>query len=139
MDRKPIQTWTSLHELSEIKKGCYKTYMVTYQFGDWIKAGVHLRAEFMGSGPLPFQTDQILPSMFVTSTESWNKFLKTEKQYLCENYFVCVYIVVYIAILLSCCLCCLRTLSQVSPSLNIFLNVFKRYCELAFKARSLKM
>ena len=32
--RKPIETWTSLHELSEIKKGCYKIYMVTYQLGD---------------------------------------------------------------------------------------------------------
>ena len=30
---KPIQT-CSLHELSEIKKGYYKTCMVTYQFGD---------------------------------------------------------------------------------------------------------
>ena len=40
---KPIQTWSSRHELSEIKKDCYKTYMVTYQLGDWTKAGVHLR------------------------------------------------------------------------------------------------
>ena len=39
---KPIQTWSSLHELSEIKKNCYKAYIVTYQIGDWIKAGVHL-------------------------------------------------------------------------------------------------
>ena len=29
-----IQIWTSQHDLSEIKKGCYKTYMVTYQLGD---------------------------------------------------------------------------------------------------------
>ena len=31
---KPIQTLSSLHELSEIKKDCYKTYMVTYQLSD---------------------------------------------------------------------------------------------------------
>ena len=37
MDLKPVQTRTSLHELSEIKNGCYKTYMVTCQFGDWWK------------------------------------------------------------------------------------------------------
>ena len=66
--REPIQTWDSLHELSEIKKGCYKTYMITYQLGDWIKAGVNLREEFMGSVPLSFfQTDQIHPSILVSS------------------------------------------------------------------------
>ena len=32
--REPIQTWTSLPEINEIKKGCYKTYMVTYPLGD---------------------------------------------------------------------------------------------------------
>ena len=31
---KPIQTWSSLHELCEIKKDCYKAYMVTDQIGD---------------------------------------------------------------------------------------------------------
>ena len=31
--RKPIQTWSSLHELSEIKKDCCKTNIVTYQLG----------------------------------------------------------------------------------------------------------
>ena len=30
----PIQTWRSLHELSEIKKDCSKTYMVIYQLGN---------------------------------------------------------------------------------------------------------
>ena len=55
----PIQTWSSLHELSEIEKDCYKTYMVTCQFGDRIKESVYLREAFMVSGPLPFfQTDQ---------------------------------------------------------------------------------
>ena len=29
-----IQTCSSLHELSEIKKDYYKVYMVTYQIGD---------------------------------------------------------------------------------------------------------
>ena len=29
-------TWTKW------KKDCYKTYVVTYQLGDWTKAGVHL-------------------------------------------------------------------------------------------------
>ena len=42
--RKAIQT---LYDLSEIKKGCYKTYMVTYQLDDRIKAGVHLREKLM--------------------------------------------------------------------------------------------
>ena len=66
--RKPIETWTSLHELSEIKKGCYKIYMVTYQLGDWMKAVVHLWEEFVWSGPLPFfQTDQILLSILLSS------------------------------------------------------------------------
>ena len=32
--RKVIQTWSSLHELSETNKGCYKAYLVTYQIGD---------------------------------------------------------------------------------------------------------
>ena len=31
---KAIKKWSSLHELSEIKKDCYKTYMVTYQLDD---------------------------------------------------------------------------------------------------------
>ena len=31
---KPIQTWSSLHELSEIKKVCFQAYMDTYQIGD---------------------------------------------------------------------------------------------------------
>ena len=43
--------FTSLYELSETKKDCYKTYMVTYQTGDWIKAIVHLREGFMESCP----------------------------------------------------------------------------------------
>ena len=30
----PIQTWSSLHGLSEIKEDYYKTYMVTYQLCD---------------------------------------------------------------------------------------------------------
>ena len=54
MSRKPIQTWSSLHELSEIKKGCYKACMVTYQISDWIKVGVHLGEGSTGSEPLPF-------------------------------------------------------------------------------------
>ena len=29
-----IQTWSLLHELGEIKKDCYKAYIVTYQIGD---------------------------------------------------------------------------------------------------------
>ena len=29
-----IRTWISLHELGEIKKGCYKACMVTYQIVD---------------------------------------------------------------------------------------------------------
>ena len=58
----------SLNELSEIKKGCYKTYMVTYQPFDWIKAGAQLREEFMRCTPLPFiQTDQISPSILISS------------------------------------------------------------------------
>ena len=31
---KPIQTWSSIHELREVKKDCYKTYTVTYQLGN---------------------------------------------------------------------------------------------------------
>ena len=52
--REPIQTWSSLHETSEIRKDCYKAYMVTYQIGDRIKVGVLLWKESMGSGPLLF-------------------------------------------------------------------------------------
>ena len=46
-----IQTSSSLYELNKIKKDCDKTYMVTYQVGDLIKAGLHLREGFMGSDP----------------------------------------------------------------------------------------
>ena len=61
---KPIQTWSSLHELSENKKVCYKACMVTYQIGDRIKVVVHLGEESMGFRNLPFfQTDQIVPSI----------------------------------------------------------------------------
>ena len=45
--RKAIQTRSSLYDLNEIKKGCYKAYMVTYQLDDRIKAGVHLREKLM--------------------------------------------------------------------------------------------
>ena len=31
---KLIQTWSSLHELSKIKKDYYKTYLVNYQLVD---------------------------------------------------------------------------------------------------------
>ena len=49
--------------ISENKKDCYKTCMVTYYDGDWITAGVHLGKGSMGFGPLPFfKTDQIVPS-----------------------------------------------------------------------------
>ena len=34
MSRELIQTWISGHELSEIKRECYKTYKVTYQIVD---------------------------------------------------------------------------------------------------------
>ena len=34
---KPIQTWSSLNELSENKKDCYKACIVTYQILHWIK------------------------------------------------------------------------------------------------------
>ena len=65
-----IQTWSSLHELSEIKKDCYKACIHTYQIGDGIKAGagVHLRESSVGSGPQPFfQTDQTVPSILESS------------------------------------------------------------------------
>ena len=40
--------------------------MITYQLGDQIKTGVHLREDFMVSGPLPlFQTYEIVPSILV--------------------------------------------------------------------------
>ena len=42
--RKAIHT---LYDLSEIKKGCYKTYMVTYQLDDRTKVGVRLREKLM--------------------------------------------------------------------------------------------
>ena len=38
-----IQTWRLLHELSEIKNDYSKTYTITSQFGNWIKASVHRR------------------------------------------------------------------------------------------------
>ena len=52
--REPFQTWTSIHELSEIKKDRYKTYMVTYQLGNLIKTGVHQGSSSFRSGSLPF-------------------------------------------------------------------------------------
>ena len=48
----PIQTWSSLHELTENKKDCHKVCMVTYQINDWIKAGVHLGEGTKRAGPL---------------------------------------------------------------------------------------
>ena len=51
--RKPIQTWSSLDELSEIKKDCYKIYMVSYQLGDSVKASFHLREGLWGLDPCP--------------------------------------------------------------------------------------
>ena len=45
------------------KKDFYKASMVTYQIGDWIKAGVHLGKGSVGFEPLPFfKTDQTVPS-----------------------------------------------------------------------------
>ena len=62
----PIQTRRPLYELSGIKEDYYKTYIVTYQLVNLIKASVHLRKEFMGSGPLPFfQTDHLCENHFV--------------------------------------------------------------------------
>ena len=62
--QKPTQTWSSLHELIENKKACYRACMVTYKIGDWIKAGMYLRKRPMGPGPLPFfHTDQIVSSL----------------------------------------------------------------------------
>ena len=62
------KTWRSLHELSEIKKDCYKTYMVTYQLGNWTEASVHLKEEFMGYGPLHFfHTDQTVHLILLSS------------------------------------------------------------------------
>ena len=59
------KTWSC-----KIKKDCYKAYMATYQIGDWIKVGVYLGQESMGSGPLPLlQTDQIVPSILVSSKQ----------------------------------------------------------------------
>ena len=102
----------------------------------------------MRSEPLPFfQTDQIFPQYLYQASKSqyiYNNFLNhkirfwKQKNNLCKNYFVlCLYNC--IAVLQSCCSCYRRTLSKVSPSLNFFLNVFKRYCALPFKARSLEM
>ena len=48
---------------SENKKDFFKACMVTYQIGDWIKAGVHLGKGSEGFEPLPFfKTDQTVPS-----------------------------------------------------------------------------
>ena len=54
---KPIQTWSSLNELSENKKDCYKACIVTYQILDWTKiskAIFNLGEGFAEFGPLPF-------------------------------------------------------------------------------------
>ena len=54
--------------LIKLRKDCDKTYMVTYQAGDLIKAGLHLKEGFMESGPLPcFQNDQTVSSILVSS------------------------------------------------------------------------
>ena len=64
----PIQIRRSLYELSEIKEDYYKTYIVTYQLVNLIKASVHLRKEFMESGPLPFfQTEQTVLLILLSS------------------------------------------------------------------------
>ena len=63
-NHKPIQTWSLLHVLNENKKGCCKACMVTYQIGDWIKAGVPLGEGSVGFGPLSFfQADQSVSSL----------------------------------------------------------------------------
>ena len=65
---KLIQTWSSLYELKEIKKDCYKAYMFTYQIGDWIKVSVHRGEVSMDSRPLPlFQIVQTVPSVIISN------------------------------------------------------------------------
>ena len=44
----PIQIRRSLYELSEIKEDYYKTYIVTYQLVNLIKASVHLKEGVYG-------------------------------------------------------------------------------------------
>ena len=81
MSHELIQTSSWLYELKKIKKDCDKTYMVTYQVGDLIKVGLHLKEGFMGSGPLPFfQNDQIVSSILVSSKwkSVYNHFLNHE-------------------------------------------------------------
>ena len=119
--------WTS-----ENKKGCYKTCMVIYHIGDWIKAGVHLGKGSMRFGSLPFfKTDQIVPSItsnkMLVSNNSLNHKISfwKQKNKIDMIFFLCLYN--RTAILWSYCLCCFITLFKVSSNLNFFLNVFKRY------------
>ena len=66
-----IQTSSSLYELNKIKKDCDKTYMVTYQVGDLIKAAFHLREGFMGSDPcLVSRKIKLFPQYLYQASES---------------------------------------------------------------------
>ena len=71
-----FKTWSHERDQSKSKKYCYKSCMLTYQTGDWIKAGVHLGEGYMGCAPLPFfQTDQNVPSKPSKWMSVCNKFL----------------------------------------------------------------
>ena len=66
-----IQTSSSLYELNKIKKDCDKTYMVTYQVGDLIKAALHLREGFMGWDPcLVSRKIKLFPQYLYQASES---------------------------------------------------------------------
>ena len=98
----PIYKWSSLHELSEIKKDYHKAYMVTYQIFYWIKEGVLLGERSVTSGPMHFfKTDQIVPSILVSSQwkSVYNNFLiisfwKQINRIHAKTILFCVYIVV---------------------------------------------
>ena len=100
--REPICKWSSLHELSEIKKDYHKAYMVTYQIFYWIKVGMHLGERSVRSGPMRiFKTDQIVSSILVSSQwkSVYNNFLmisfwKQKNRIHVKTILFCVYIIV---------------------------------------------
>ena len=129
---KLIQTYGSLHELSQNKKVSYKACMVTYQIGDWIKAGVNQGGDSMVFETLSlFQTEQIVPSIPSKLMPVCNNFLNHKISFWKQkNRIDMILFCIYIIDLQSCDLVvcvALELCSRFLKTWTFFLNVLKRY------------
>ena len=111
--------------------------MVTYQLADWIKASVHLRERFMGSGPLrSSRLVKLCPQYLYPASKSQNitifwikkMFWKQKNRIYVKIILFCVYIIV----LESCNLAACVALEFCSEFLQawFFSSIFRRYCAL---------